>query len=104
LDDAGAKVWALHQYLVGLRRRHPWLHAASTTALRLDNRHYVYRTSRAQDALLVALNIDDRPMHLVLPELGVARAEVLAGSSAPPQEVVDSVVVEAHGWRILRPS
>ena len=35
LDAFGAQVWGLHQYLVGLRRRHPWLHAASTTALRL---------------------------------------------------------------------
>src|SRR6185437_16660531 len=62
LDVAGAKVWALHQYLVGLRRRHPWLHGASTTALRLDNRHYVYRVTGGKDssdALLVALNIDD---------------------------------------------
>jgi cyclomaltodextrinase / maltogenic alpha-amylase / neopullulanase len=104
LDESSAQVWALHQYLVGLRRRHPWLHAASTTALRLDNRHYVYRTSRRQDALLVALNIDDQPMQLGLPDLGVAHAEVLAGSAAPAQEVVDSVAVEAHGWRILRPS
>ncbi|OBA79068.1 alpha-amylase [Mycobacterium sp. 1164966.3] len=104
LDEDGAKVWALHQYLVGLRRRHPWLHNASTTALRLDNRHYVYRASGGQDALLVALNIDDEPMRLVLNELGVAHAEVLAGSAAPPQEVVDAVAVEPHGWRILRPS
>ena len=29
LDDFGTKVWGLHQYLIGLRRRHPWLHAAS---------------------------------------------------------------------------
>ncbi|OBF80403.1 alpha-amylase [Mycobacterium sp. 852002-51163_SCH5372311] len=104
LDEASAKVWALHQFLVGLRRRHPWLHAASTSALLLDNRHYVYRASGGQDALLVALNIDDQPMRLVLKELGVAHAEVLAGSSAPPQEVVDTVVVEAQGWRILRPA
>jgi cyclomaltodextrinase / maltogenic alpha-amylase / neopullulanase len=44
LGAFGADVWALHQYLIGLRRRHAWLHAASTTALRLDNRHYVYET------------------------------------------------------------
>src|ERR1700758_764499 len=37
LDARQAEVWRLHQYLVGLRRRHPWLHAASTSALRLDN-------------------------------------------------------------------
>ena len=103
LDAFGVRDWGLHQYLIGLRRRHPWLHAASTTALRLDNRHYVYRTSRGDDALLVALNIDDEPLHLALSELGVDRAEVLAGSAAPPQEVVDAVVVEPHGWRILQP-
>jgi len=103
LDASGARVWGLHQYLVGLRRRHPWLHAASTAALQLDNRHYVYRTSHGDDALLVALNIDDEPLRLALKELGVNRARVLAGSSAPPQEVVDAVVVESHGWRILEP-
>jgi cyclomaltodextrinase len=103
LDASGARVWALHQYLIGLRRRHPWLHAASTATLRLDNRHYVYQTRRGDDALLVALNIDDAPEHLVLSELGINRAQILAGSAAPPQEVVDAVIVEARGWRILKP-
>ncbi|HUH67501.1 MAG TPA: alpha-amylase family protein [Mycobacterium sp.] len=103
LDALGAEVWALHQYLIGLRRRHPWLHSASTAALRLDNRHYVYQTCSGDDALLVALNIDDEPLHLVLSELGTARAQVVAGSAAPPREVVDAVVVDAHGWRILKP-
>ncbi|MGH3559534.1 MAG: DUF3459 domain-containing protein, partial [Mycobacterium sp.] len=95
----GAQVWALHQFLIGLRRRHPWLHAASTTALRLDNRHYVYRTHHGDDALIVALNVDDTPL-----EVSVPRAQVIAGSGAPPDEVVDAVVVEPGGWRILRPS
>jgi glycosidase len=103
LDASGARVWGLHQYLVGLRRRHPWLHAASTTALRLDNRHYVYRTSHGDDCLVVALNIDDEPLRLRLKDLGVNTAEVVAGSAAPPQEVVEAVVVEPHGWRILEP-
>ena len=103
LDASGARVWALHQYLVGLRRRHPWLHAATTTAIKVANRNYVYESRHGDEALLVALNIDDKPMKLTLSELGPARAEVLAGSAAPPQEVVDSLVVEAHGWRILKP-
>jgi cyclomaltodextrinase len=103
LDTLGAEVLALHQYLIGLRRRHPWLHAASTTAARLDNRHYVYEARAGDNALLVALNIDDEPLRLVLSELGTARAEVIGGSAAPPSEVVDTVVVEPHGWRILRP-
>ena len=103
LDAFGARAWSLHQYLIGLRRRHSWLHAASTTPVRLVNRHYVYQTCSGDDALLVALNIDDEPLQLVLRELGIKRAQVLAGSAAPPQEVVDTVVVEPHGWRILSP-
>jgi glycosidase len=103
LDASGARMWSLHQYLIGLRRRHSWLPAASTTTLRLDNRHYVYRTRHGDNALLVALNIDDEPLQLALQDLGVNRAEVLAGSAAPPQEVVDEVAVEPRGWRILEP-
>lgn len=101
VDALGAQVWALHQYLIGLRRRHPWLHSATTSALRLDNRHYVYRTHHAHsanDALIVALNVDDTPL-----EVSVPRAQVIAGSGAPPEEVVHAVVVEPRGWRILRP-
>jgi cyclomaltodextrinase / maltogenic alpha-amylase / neopullulanase len=104
LDAFGTEMWRLHQYLIGLRRRHPWLHAASTTALRVDNRHYVYETRRGGDALVVALNVDDEPLRLALSELGTARFEVVAGLAAPPQEVVDTVVVEPHGWRILSPA
>jgi cyclomaltodextrinase len=103
LDAFGAEVWALHQYLIGLRRRHPWLHAALTTMVRLTNLHYVYETRNGDNALLVALNIDNEPLHLVLSELGRAHAQVVAGSAAPPQDVVETVVVEPHGWRILRP-
>jgi cyclomaltodextrinase / maltogenic alpha-amylase / neopullulanase len=103
LDELGAEVWALHQYLIGLRRRHPWLHRASTTALRLDNKHYVYQTRNGDNALLVVLNIDDAPLRVGLSELGAGRAQVIGGSAAPPPELVDAVTVEPHGWRILRP-
>ena len=47
VDEQGHDVFRLHQYLIGLRRRHPWLHTARTTALRLANRHYVYETRSA---------------------------------------------------------
>jgi cyclomaltodextrinase / maltogenic alpha-amylase / neopullulanase len=104
LDARGVEVWALHQYLIGLRRRHPWLYAAATTAMKLDNRQYVYQTRHDVDALIVALNTDDTPLRVVLGELGVGRAHVIAGSGAPPDEVVDVVAVEPHGWRILRPT
>jgi cyclomaltodextrinase / maltogenic alpha-amylase / neopullulanase len=104
LNAFGAEMWRLHQYLIGLRRRHSWLHAASTTALRLNNRHYVYETRSGDHALVVALNVDDEPLRVALSELGTARAQVIAGSAAPPQDVVETVVVEPHGWRILSPA
>jgi glycosidase len=100
LDSHGVEVWSLHQYLIGLRRRHPWLHAASTSALRLENRQYVYAASHGDQSLIVALNIDDAPLRM---RLKSGPAEVIAGSGAPPPEVVDVVSVEPHGWRILRP-
>lgn len=104
LDAFGAQMWALHQFLVGLRRRHPWLHGATTSPVRLENRHYVYEARCGDDALLVALNIDDEPLRLALPELGTAHRKVIGGSAAPPEEVVDTLVVEPHGWRILSPA
>ncbi|MDT5228627.1 MAG: cyclomaltodextrinase / maltogenic alpha-amylase / neopullulanase, partial [Mycobacterium sp.] len=100
LDDRGVEIWSLHQYLIGLRRRHPWLYAASTSALRLENRQYMYQTRHGDEALIVALNIDETPMQVRL-ERGPA--EVIAGSGAPPLEVVKTLAVEPHGWRILRP-
>ncbi|CQD16269.1 alpha-amylase 3 [Mycobacterium europaeum] len=104
LDAFGAQMWALHQFLVGLRRRHPWLHGATTRPVRLENRHYVYEARCGDNALLVALNIDDEPLRLALPELGTAHRKVIGGSAAPPEEVVDTLVVEPHGWRILSPA
>ena len=103
LDEHGVQTWELHQYLIGLRRRHPWLHQATTTALRLENRQYVYQTRRGDDALIVALNIDTTPLRVTLAELNIGAAEVIAGNAAPATQVVDTVDVAPHGWRILRP-
>ncbi len=104
VDDAGAQMFALHQYLIGLRRRNPWLHAARTRPLKLDNRTYVYETRNGDDALIIALNIDDEPVRLGLAALGQQPSVVIAGSGAPPEEQVTEIDVPAQGWRILRPA
>ena len=103
LDDAGSAALRLHQYLIGLRRRHPWLHGATTRAVQLDNRRYVYETRAGDEALLVALNIDDAPMPLPVAELTGRQARIVAGTAAPPEEVVDEAVVAPRGWLLLRP-
>ena len=104
VDDQGHDVFRLHQYLIGLRRRHPWLHTARTSPLQLANRQYVYATRNGSDVLLGALNIDDAPLPLSLPELGFGEGQVVAGSGAPPQSVVRQTEIEPHGWIVIAPS
>jgi glycosidase len=101
LTDDARDVLNLHRHLIGLRRRHPWLHHARTTALRLDNRCYVYESRYGQDALIVALNLDDTAMMLPVVDLIGGAGEVLAGSGAPPTEMVSHTEVAPHGWLVL---
>lgn len=103
IDDHGHDVFRLHQYLIGLRRRHPWLHAARTSPLRLSNTQYAYATRNGADVLLVALNIDDAPLSVTLSELGFGQGQVVAGSGAPPQSIIEHAEIEAHGWLIIAP-
>ena len=102
-DAAGRETLNLHQYLIGLRRRNPWLHEAKTTALQLDNRTYVYETRNGDDALIIALNIDDSPMRLPVASLVGRPAQLVGGTGAPPEEIVSEVVVPPQGWLVLRP-
>jgi glycosidase len=93
----------LHRYLIGLRRQHPWLHQARTTALKLDNLGYVYEARHGDDTLIVALNLADTAMPLPITDLIGRPAEVLAGAGAPPAEVVGHTEVIPGGWLILLP-
>jgi cyclomaltodextrinase len=103
VDDHGREVFRLHQYLIGLRRRHPWLHTARTSPLRLSNTQYVYATRNGADVLLVALNIDEAPLSVSLSEFGFGQGQIVAGSGAPPQSVIDSAEIQPHGWLIIAP-
>ncbi|MCH9640382.1 MAG: DUF3459 domain-containing protein [Actinomycetia bacterium] len=103
VGEHGHQVFRAHQHLIGLRRRHPWLHTARTESLHLTNSGYVYSTRNGDNVLLVALNVGEEAMLIPLPELGVAAAEVVAGSGAPPMEVVSDAAVPANGWLILAP-
>ncbi|MDT5081603.1 MAG: cyclomaltodextrinase / maltogenic alpha-amylase / neopullulanase [Mycobacterium sp.] len=100
-EHLGHDAFRLHQHLIGLRRRHPWLHAARTSSLHLTNGQYVYRTSADESALVVALNVDDSPLRMSLSEFDIDSARIVAGSGAPAEAVVDVLDVEAHGWAVL---
>ena len=55
-------------------------------ALRLDNRHYVYETRHDDEALIVALNIDDEPLRLA----ATGRARAVVAVARRRREVVDT--------------
>ncbi len=59
--DLDVAMMRLHQDLIGLRRRHPWLHAARTDVLQLANRRLAYESSADGERLRVLLNLDDEP-------------------------------------------
>ncbi|MDQ1042254.1 glycosidase [Streptomyces sp. V4I2] len=67
LAPHGTQVYRLHQQLIGLRRRHPWLVRAHTTVHHLTNTELVYVLADDTTFLAVALNVADHPADLPLP-------------------------------------
>lgn len=61
--DPGARgpVFRLHQDLLGLRRRHPWLVRARTRTLELTNTRYVYESASDDARLVVELDLTGAP-------------------------------------------
>ena len=93
LAGYGWPTYRLHQQLIGLRRRHPWLHRARVEPIELANTRLSYQASAGDERLLVALNLDDAPADFALP----GATEVLAGAAT----LADRVTVPARGWAVL---
>jgi glycosidase len=91
VPGADGAVFALHQELLGLRRRHPWLHRARSSAVSLTNTQYVLDVSGEGGTLRVALNLDDEP-------LALDTAGLLAADAATRERGGD---VAPHGWAVL---
>ncbi|HVX43894.1 MAG TPA: alpha-amylase family glycosyl hydrolase, partial [Mycobacteriales bacterium] len=87
--------YRLHQQLIGLRRRHPWLHTARTEQLHLTNTGIAYAAAVAGERLVVALNLAPAPLGVPEPEV----SEVLAGAASVQDGQVN---VGPYGWAILR--
>jgi glycosidase len=101
LAPFGWPVYRLHQELIGLRRRHPWLHRARTKAVELRNTDLLLEVHHDSQRLFVELNLSDAPVTRALPA-AVAR---LAGEVAVTRARGGSeIVIPAHGWGILAPT
>jgi len=92
LADGDQPIYRLHQRLIGLRRRHPWLHHATSTTLTLRNNQYVFRLHHGDDTLDIALNLAGHP--LKAPEF----TQVLAADAETER---NPEYIAPHGWAAL---
>jgi cyclomaltodextrinase len=99
LAPFGEPTRRLHQELIGLRRRHRWLHRARTTPLHRGNRQLSYAAAGDGHRLVVALNLADTPASV--PAAGAG--ELLAGAGTVRRPGTGSALVELapHGWAVL---
>ena len=102
LPPDGWATYRLHQDLIGLRRRHPWLARSVTQPLTLQNEWFGYLATSPDGGsqLAVLLNLSDDKSTF---SLGEAAAGVtvthLLGSGDAAGAVAGSL--EPHGWAIL---
>ena len=97
LAQTGWPVYHLHQEMIGLRRRHPWLHNARTQVLTLSNEHLVYEASSEGSAATVALNLSGTAAQLPVPSSALT---LLAGTGTRLPDH-DAVSRPGHGWAVL---
>lgn len=74
----GADTFRRHQELIGLRRRHPWLVRATTTATSLTNTRYAYTARAGDEALHVELDVTDGHRAVVRDDAGTVLFEYRA--------------------------
>jgi cyclomaltodextrinase / maltogenic alpha-amylase / neopullulanase len=93
LAPTGWPVYRLHQDLIGLRRRNPWLHSARTRIGQLTNRALSYVSEGGGQRLEVALNLDEGP-------LSVPDAGPVSRLMGPARHHEGTVTVDGHGWAV----
>ncbi|MEJ5914675.1 alpha-amylase family glycosyl hydrolase [Pseudokineococcus sp. 1T1Z-3] len=95
LSPLGQPVMDLHTELLGLRRRHRWLHTARPSVLSVtDRRVVVASVGEGGERLLLAMSLEEEDVELDAP----GATEVLAG---PGHLDGDVVRLPPHGWAVL---
>ncbi|MET3932243.1 alpha-amylase family glycosyl hydrolase [Arthrobacter sp. OAP107] len=99
LARVGHPVYHLHQELIGLRRRHPWLHNARTKVTTLSNDHLVYEASSDGAGITVALNLSGMAAQLPVPS---SSRTLLAGRGTRMQNS-NAASIPGYGWAVFGP-
>lgn len=99
LSTLGRPVRDLHVELIGLRRRHSWLHRARLDVGHVANGQLAYRCTEGDAAITVALNLAPEPARVPTP----GARQVLAGGAhvEAPGQGAATVTLPPHGWAVL---
>ena len=98
LAPFGWPIYRLHQELIGLRRRHPWLYSARSRVTELRNTDVVFEAFHEENRLWVALNLADAPIVRAIP----TAVDKLAGHLAVRRKgATTEITLPGHGWGIL---
>jgi len=100
LAPFGWPTYRLHQHLIGLRRRHPWLVRAKSRKIHLTNRQMVLAMEADENCVLLALNLDDGDATLAAPGVDEVLAGAAVVTNAGPHGP-NSVRLAGHGWAVL---
>jgi cyclomaltodextrinase / maltogenic alpha-amylase / neopullulanase len=98
LASFGRPYYRLHQDLIGLRRRNPWLVRSHVSVLKLEGEVLAYRAvdPGGGPGLAVLLNLSERPCAF---PAEIVRGKQVLGSGVPAAWDL----LEPHGWAILEP-
>ncbi|MDR0481548.1 MAG: alpha-amylase [Cellulomonadaceae bacterium] len=124
--DANAQTLALHQRLLGLRRRHPWLHSARTAKVTLTNSQCVIaltgtaggsgepgeakkpeqagrlgEVGEAADRLTLALNLDDKNLFVSGEHALTQTIDADDVTRTWARSANGGQSIAPHGWAIL---
>jgi cyclomaltodextrinase / maltogenic alpha-amylase / neopullulanase len=98
LAPFGWPIYRLHQDLIRLRRRHPWLGLARSRVTGLRNTDFTFEAFYQENRLWVALNLADAPIVRAI----AAAVEKLSGDiSVHRKGAVTEITLPPHGWGIL---
>jgi hypothetical protein len=94
----GWQIYRLHQQLIGLRRRHPWLYRARSRVTELRNCDLVFEAFDGENRLWVALNLGHTSIARTIPAL----VDRLVGDLVVHRKgTTTEIVLPAYGWGIL---
>ncbi|BCY10660.1 alpha-amylase family glycosyl hydrolase [Actinoplanes sp. L3-i22] len=97
LSELGRPTYRLHQQLIGLRRRHSWLHRAVTRPLHVANKQFAYEATDGDRRLIVLLNAADHGHDFTLDE-GPLRTVLTH------DDIDNGTFVPGPGWAVLEPA